>query len=135
MSYALTAIDGIPEDAAKALKACGIRTADKLLDAAKDARGRKALSVKTGIDEQSLLRWANARDRLRIKGIGKETAELLREVGVKTVRDLQHRNAQKLQQAIAAANRERKLLKSPPSVHKIAGFVEQARRLPLKITY
>jgi predicted RecB family nuclease len=135
MSYALTAIDGIDEETTKLLKTIGIRTADRLLEAAKDAKGRKALAAKTGLDEHLLLQWANARDRLRVPGVGPETSELLREVGVKTVRDLKHRNAEKLQCAIEAANRQRRLLKSAPSLKQVAGIVERAKRLPIKITY
>jgi len=135
MSYALTVIDGIDEETIKLLKSFGIRTADTLLEVAKDAKGRKALAAKTGLDEHLLLRWANARDRLRVPGVGPETSELLREVGVKTVRDLKHRNVEKLQRAIEASNRKRQLLKSAPSVKQVTGIVDRAKRLPIKITY
>jgi predicted RecB family nuclease len=135
MSYALTAIDGIDEETIKLLKRFGIRTADTLLEAAKDAKGRRALATRTGLDEHLLLRWANARDRLRVPGVGPETSELLRHVGVKTVRDLKHRNAEKLQRAIEAANRQRRLLKSAPSLKQVASIVERAKRVPIKITY
>ena len=76
MSYPITAIDDIDADEADALKAVGIRTAEKLLEAAKSPKGRKLLSAQTDLDEKRLLRWANIADKLRIKGMGKEYAGL-----------------------------------------------------------
>ena len=69
MSYPITAIDDIDADEADALKAVGIRTAEKLLEAAKSPKGRKLLSAQTDLDEKRLLRWANIADKLRIKGM------------------------------------------------------------------
>ena len=42
MSYPITAIEDIDADEAEALKAVGIRTTEKLLEAAKSPKGRKA---------------------------------------------------------------------------------------------
>jgi predicted flap endonuclease-1-like 5' DNA nuclease len=135
MSYPLTEIDGIDQDVAKLLKSCGIRSTAKFLEVAKAAKGRRDLSIKTGLDDKTLLRWANLADQMRIKGIGEGYAELLHEVGVKTVRDLKFRNASKLAHAIAAANAKRNLVKLPPSEKAVARWIEQAKKLPLKITY
>jgi hypothetical protein len=88
MSYPITAIEDIDADEADALKAVGIRTAEKLLEAAKSPKGRKLLSAQTDLDEKRLLRWANIADKLRSKGMGKEYAGLLCEVGVDTVTEL-----------------------------------------------
>jgi len=135
MSYPIKMIDGIDEEAAKALKSVGIRTSEKLLEAAKDLKGRKALAAQTGLDEQLLLKWANMADRMRIKGMGKEFAELMRHAGVKTVRDLKHRNAERLARAMAAANQQRKLVKVPPSAKLVGRWVNEAKRLSIKISY
>ena len=77
MSYPVTEITGIDDDAAKALKSAGIRTTASLLEAAKDPKGRKALAAKTGLREGQLLNWANVADRMRIKGVGGDYADLL----------------------------------------------------------
>lgn len=135
MSYSLSNIDGIDDAAAAALKSAGVRTAEKLLEAAKDTKGRKALAAKTGLDEKLLLQWANMADRMRIKGMGKAHAELLREAGVNTVRELKFRNGGRLARAIAAANAKRKLVKTPPSENAVNRWIEQAKKLPLKISY
>src|SRR5215471_7057134 len=100
MSYPIAAID-IEGDEAKALKSAGIRTAEKLLEAAKSPKGRKLLSAETGLDGKKLLRWANIADKLRIKGMGRGYAGLLCEVGVDTVKELKYRNPAKLAQSMA----------------------------------
>src|SRR5215467_8127076 len=96
MSYPITAIEDIAADEAEVLKSAGIRTTEQLLEAAKSPKGRKLLATKTMLDERKLLRWANLADKLRIKGMGKEYAGLLCEVGVDTVKELRYRNPAKL---------------------------------------
>jgi hypothetical protein len=135
MSYPITAIDDIDADGAEALKAIGIRTTEKLLEAAKGPKGRRLLAAQTSLDERTLLRWANIADKLRIKGMGKEYAGLLCEVGVDTVKELKYRNPGRLAKAMAEANKKRKLVRFLPSEKLVTRWVEHARKLPQKITY
>jgi hypothetical protein len=135
MSYPITAIEDIDADEAEALKSVGIRTTEKLLEAAKSPKGRRLLATKTALDERKLLRWANIADKLRIKGMGKEYAGLLCEVGVETVKELQYRNPARLAKSMAEANKKRKLVRFLPSEKLVTRWVEYARKLPQKITY
>ena len=135
MSYPLTDIEGIDVEGAKRLKSVGIRTSASLLEAAKDARGRKLLAEQTGFSEQTLLKWANVADRMRIKGIGADYAQLIRAAGVDTVRELRHRNARKLTQAMRDANEKRGLVQFLPSEKAVEKWIERAKKLPPKITY
>jgi predicted flap endonuclease-1-like 5' DNA nuclease len=135
MTYPITEIEGIGPDAATTLKSVGIRTTAKLLEAAKSPKGRLALKLKTGFDERRILAWANMADRMRIKGIGGEYAELLRIVGVDTVKELAYRNPEKLAMAMADANRKRKLVRLLPSARTVGRWIDSAKKLPLKITY
>ena len=135
MSYPIADIDGIGSAEAKSLKCVGIRTTEKLLDVAKSPKGRKLLAGKTELDEKKLLRWANIADKLRIKGMGKGYAQLLREVGVDTVKELQYRNPARLAKSMAEANKKRKLVRFLPSEKLVARWVDHARKLPPKITY
>ena len=135
MSYSIIAIEDIDADEVKALKSVGIRTTEKLLDAAKSPRERKQLAAATALDARTLLRWANIADKLRIKGMGKEYATLLREVGVDTVKELRYRNPAKLAKSMADANKKRKLVRFLPSEKLVARWVEHAEKLPQKITY
>lgn len=135
MSYPIADIDDIGPDEVMMLKRVGIRTTSRLLEAAKSPKDRKALAAKTGIDEKRLLKWANSADRMRIKGVGDDYAELIHAAGVKTVRDLKHRNAKRLTEAMARANRQRKLVDFLPSEKSVQRWIEHARKLPLKISY
>ena len=117
------------------LKKVGIRTTAKLLEAAKSAKGRKALAAKIGVDEKTILRWANLVDRMRIKGIGEDYAKLLQVVGVDTVKELQHRNVAKLASAMREANKKNKLVRLLPSERRVQRWINEAKQLPLKITY
>ncbi len=135
MSYPITDIEGIDGEAAAILKSAGIRTTTRLLESARTLKGRKLLAVKTGLSEKSLLCWANVADRMRIKGISREYAELLHAAGVDTVKELKYRNPCNLAQAMAEANRRQKLVRMLPSEKVVARWIENAKKLPLKITY
>jgi predicted RecB family nuclease len=135
MTYPITDISGIDEDVAAVLKSVGIKTTEKLLEAAKSPKGRKELAVKTDLPEKQLLSWANMADRMRVKGLGKDYAELLQAAGVDTVKELKYRNPEKLAKAMAAANAKRKLVRLLPSDRAVGRWIEHAKKLPLKITY
>jgi len=135
MSYPITAIEGIDEDAASVLKSVGIRSTGRLLEAASTVKGRKSLSIKTGFDEKQLLCWANVADRMRVKGISREYAELLQAAGVDTVKELKYRNPANLAKAMAEANRKRKMVRLLPSEKVVERWITHAKILPLKITY
>ena len=135
MSYSISAIEDIDADDAEKLKSVGIRTTEKLLEAAKSPSGRRQLAAMTKLDERRLLRWANIADKLRIRGMGKEYAGLLCEVGVDTVRELRYRNPGRLAKSMADANKRRKLVRFLPSEKLVRRWVEHAKKLPQKITY
>jgi predicted flap endonuclease-1-like 5' DNA nuclease len=135
MSYPLTDIEGIDGEAAAILKSVGIRSTARLLECAHSVKCRKALAAKTGIDEKSLLCWANVADRMRIKGVSREYAELLSEAGVDTVKELKYRNPANLAKAMAEANKKRRRVRFLPSEKLVARWIDHAKKLPLKISY
>jgi predicted RecB family nuclease len=135
VAYLLTAITGVGPEIAAKLKARDIRTTEDLLEAAKTFKARKELATQLGVEEQAVLRWANLADRMRLKGVREPYAELLREAGVDTVKELKYRNPGKLATAMAAANRKRKLVRLLPKEKRIAGWIAQAKVLQPKITY
>lgn len=135
MSYPISTIDGLGPQAQARLKAEGIRTTATLLERASTVKARKALAARTGISEQQLLAWANMADCMRIKGMGKAKAELLRAAGVSTVREFVQRNPERLARAMKEANDARKLVRVLPSEKSVAQLIQQARKLPLKISY
>ncbi|MCC8981185.1 DUF4332 domain-containing protein [Bradyrhizobium acaciae] len=135
MTYPLSEIEGLSAYCATKLKSQGIRTTDSLLEAARTVKGRKALAAKTGISEQQLLEWANISDYMRIPGMGKAKVGLVRAAGVTTVRELAHRNPSRLAQSMKDANVRRKLVRVMPSEKSVELLIEEARKLPPKITY
>ncbi|MDQ2083558.1 DUF4332 domain-containing protein [Xanthobacteraceae bacterium Astr-EGSB] len=135
MPYAIADLHSLDESAVAKLKSIGIRTSDKFLECARTPRGRRALAEQIGYDERSILRWANLVDRMRIKGIGEDYAGLLEAAGVDTVRELKYRNPQRLAQAMADVNKNRKLVRLLPSEKLVERWVASARTLPLKISY
>ena len=135
MTYPVREISGIGPDVADRLKAAGIRTTTRLLDLAKGPKERKRLAEKTGLDEKRILSWANAADRMRIKGVGGDYSGLLQAAGVDTVKELKYRNPAKLARAMAEANVRRKLARVLPSDRAVVRWIEHAKRIGLKITY
>ena len=135
MTYPITEVEGMTSFYASKLRALGIRTTDSFLEAARTVKGRKALAAKTGISEQQLLEWANISDYMRIPGMGKAKVGLVRAAGVTTVRELAHRNPSRLAQSMKDANVRRKLVRVMPSEKSVELLIEEARKLPPKITY
>jgi predicted RecB family nuclease len=135
MTYPISKIDGLSAFAAAKLKKLGIRTTEALLKAAGNVKGRKELSAKTGISEQQLLEWANIADYMRIPGMGKAKAGLLRAAGVTTVRELALRNPARLALNMKEVNTKRKLVRILPSEESVKQLIEKAGRLDRKITY
>lgn len=135
MSYPIAILENFAPGVTATLKPAGIRTTAKLLEAAKDPKGRKQLAAKINVDEKCILRWANMADRMRIKGVGEDYAELLEAAGVDTVRELKYRNPANLAKAIADVNAKRKLVRLLPSEKAVGRWIEHAKKLPLKITY
>lgn len=135
MSYPLTAIAGIGPAMTARLKALGIRTTEKLLRKSETAKARKILAEQLGIDEHKVLRWANLADRMRIKGVREPYAELLKDAGVDTVRELKYRNPGRLAEAMSKANQERKRVRLLPSERRVAAWIEAAKKLDQKIKY
>jgi len=135
MAYPITEIQGIGTDVAAILKQDGIRTTLGLLRSAKTPKQRLELAAKTGAPKAAVLDWVTAADRMRIKGVGAEYAELLRAAGVRTANELRFRNAEKLAEAMKAANAKRKLVSVQPSAQMVMRWIQFARALPPAIRY
>jgi len=135
MGYPITDIRGIGADTALILRSEGIRTTVALLQSAKTPKQRLKIATKVGIDDKRVLDWVTAADRMRVKGVGWEYAELLSAAGVKTVKELKFRNPQKLVDQMTQANTRRKLVRLLPSVKLVQRWIENAQKLPPAIRY
>ena len=128
-------IEGIGSTYAKKLNKAGINTTDEMLDAGSTKQGRKALSEKTGISETIILEWVNMADLFRIKGIGEEYSDLLKEAGVSTVVELARRNPENLHEALVGVNEAKKLVRRTPTLNQTKDWIEQAKNLPRKVEH
>ena len=135
MSYPIRKIAGIGPAMSARLKAIGIRTTEKLLETSKTAKDRKILAEKLEVSEQTVLRWANLADRMRIKGVREPYAQLLKDAGVDTVRELKYRNPERLAQAMSEANLKHRRVRLLPSQKRVAAWIDAARKLDQKIRY
>ena len=128
-------IEGIGPTYAKKLIEAGIKMTDDLLEAGSTPKGREELAEKTGISSKLILEWVNLSDLLRIKGVGEEYSDLLEEAGVDTVVELSRRNPENLHAKIVESNKEKKLVRKPPTLDDVRGWIEQAKKLPRKVQY
>ena len=128
-------IEGIGDAYRQKLRQAGIRNVEELLDKGCTPRGRQEITETTGISEKILLRWINEADLYRIRGIGKEYAELLEAAGVDTVPELAQRVPAHLLEAMGTANTQKKLVRHLPALTQVESWVAQAKSLPRKITY
>ena len=135
MAYPITDIRAIGPDTAVILKSDGIRTTVSLLRSGKTPKQRLKIAERIGADEKRVLDWVTAADRMRVRGVGWEYAELLRAAGVKTVKELKFRNPRKLVQAMTAANTKRKLVRLLPSESTVTRWIDSAKKLPPVIRY
>jgi len=128
-------VEGIGPAYKKKLKGVGISTTDALLEAGATPKGRKELAAKTGIGDALILEWVNLSDLYRIKGIGSEYSDLLEEAGVDTVVELSKRVAKNLFEKMAEVNTKKKLVRKLPTEAQVADWVDQAKKLPRKVSY
>jgi predicted flap endonuclease-1-like 5' DNA nuclease len=128
-------IEGIGPAYKKKLQGVGIRTTEALLEAGGTPKGRKELAAKTGIGDALILEWVNLSDLYRIKGVGSEYSDLLEEAGVDTVIELGKRVPKNLAEKMVEINAKKKLVRKLPTEAQVADWVDQAKKLPRKVTY
>jgi predicted flap endonuclease-1-like 5' DNA nuclease len=117
------------------LRAEGVTTTDKLLQATLTKKQRVDLAAKAGISEKLILRFANMGDLFRITCVGQEFAQLLEAAGVDTVPELAQRRADNLTFKMEELNDARKLTRRTPSLKEVEKWVEEANSLPRSLEY
>lgn len=132
---ALVDIEGIGEVYAEKLKAAGISSVEKLLEAGSTPKGREDLAKQTGISKDLILKWVNRADLYRVKGIGSEYSDLLEAAGVDTVVELAQRNPESLYKKLEEVNAKQKLVRRMPTPAQVTEWVESARQLPRAVHY
>jgi len=128
-------IEGIGPALSEKLSAAGIETCEALLEAGASKKGRSDIAEKSGMSEGQILKFVNAADLMRIKGVGGEYAELLECSGVDTVPELAQRNAANLTAKMAEVNEEKKLVRALPAESQVEAWIDQAKSLPRTISH
>jgi chlorosome envelope protein I len=128
-------LEGIDDENGVKLIAAGVTSLDQLLQKGCDKRGRKELSVATGIIEDTLLRMVNRADLARVKGVGTTYVELLEAVGVFTLFELAQRNPVNLSAKMQGVNKLKKLVHLIPSVDQVKEWISQAKKLPRMVIF
>ena len=132
---ALVRIEGIGEQYADKLANARIGTTQTLLKRGATRRGRKEIAMIAGVNGKKILNWVNRADLFRINGVGEEYSDLLEASGVDTVVELAQRNADHLHEKMIEVNERRKLVRRPPALSQVRGWIEQAEKLPRVIEY
>ncbi|HEV7667780.1 MAG TPA: DUF4332 domain-containing protein [Thermoanaerobaculia bacterium] len=135
MSYPLEEIEGIGPAYAAKLEPCGIKTTSALLKRCGNPKGRARIAAESGVSEDLLLKWANLADLMRVRGIGRQYAELLEGAGVDTVKELRTRKPSHLAVKMAEVNAVKKLTRRIPIPSMIEEWIEEAAKLAPAITY
>jgi predicted flap endonuclease-1-like 5' DNA nuclease len=129
-------IEGVGPVYAAKLEAAGVATTDDLLSRGATPSGRKQLEEATGITHALILEWVNHVDLMRLGGVGSEYADLLEAAGVDSPAELAQRNAANLATTIAEVVAARpSIVRRAPSEGMIAGWVEEAKKLPKVVSH
>ena len=128
-------IEGIGPAFANKLAKAGVRSVEGLLKAGAAPRGRKQIAQESGLDEKLVLGWVNRADLYRIKGVGAQFSDLLEKAGVDTVVELSKRLPANLYSKMVEVNQAKNLVNGMPGLHRVEGWVAQAKKLPRVVTY
>jgi len=134
-NYKIEEIEGIGPALGEKLRAAGVSSTDKLLDACKTKKQREALAEASGVSEKQILKFANMADLFRITGVGQEFSELLEAAGVDTVPELAQRRADNLTAKMQEVNEAKKLTRRTPSLAEVEKWVAEAKELPRVLEY
>ncbi len=131
----IESIEGIGPVYGEKLRASGVTSVAKLLDAGASRAGRKKLAALSGLDEKKVLDLVNMADLFRIKGIAGQYAELLKASGVDTVKELKTRNCANLCAKMKEVNESRSLVRQLPSDSLVNEWIKEAGSIPAIVTH
>ncbi len=128
-------IEGIGPALAKKLEKAKVRSVQGLLKQGATRAGRKKIAEISGISESQVLEFVNMADLMRIKGVGKQFAELLEAAGVDTIKELKTRNPENLHQKMVEVNKAKKLTRRVPSLKMVKDFIKKAKGTAPTVMY
>jgi predicted flap endonuclease-1-like 5' DNA nuclease len=131
----ISKLRGVPVTTRKALKRQRINTCPQLLAAAAAAGKRAALAQAAGIAPDLLTTIVQRADMGRVQGIGVIFDLMLEEVGVCDVATLAQQDATVLHLRLKTYNQRERLSRRSPTLEEVEHWVEQAKALPVLVSY
>lgn len=128
-NHPIADIRGLDDDMRAKLVALGIRNAEQLIARAGHAAGRVALAQELGVDRSQVTEWVNRADLMRLKGVGRQYANLLEDAGVDSCKELQHRIPANLHARLAEINAAQQVVERTPTARQVADWVAEAKQL------
>ncbi|MGD2144816.1 MAG: DUF4332 domain-containing protein [Anaerolineae bacterium] len=126
----VTEIGGIGQVYAQRLAEARIGTTQVLLKRGATSEGREKIAKKAGVSARRVLTWVNKADLMRIKGVGKEYANLLDAAAVHTVKQLAQQRPDRVTEKLLTVNEERYLVQRVPGQETVEEWIKAARHLP-----
>ncbi len=135
--YALpiSKLRGVPLQLRVSLKVRRITTCDQLLAAAARVADREALARTARLAPELLRELVQLADMARVSGIGAVFGLMLEELGIEDVESLAARDPEVLHRQLREYNQRERLARRSPTPEEVADWVQQARRLPVLVTY
>ena len=135
MGLPLAKLRQVPPLLRAALKVRHITTCDQLLAAASRFEHRAALAHAARIEPDRLTDLVCQADLERVKGVGWAFGLMLEALGVDDVAILARQQPGQLHEQLRRYNQTHKLARRAPTADEVAGWIEQARQLPVLVTY
>ena len=126
MSHKISEIKGLDSEAQAKLEQANVTTVEDLLQATSTRQQRVALAKQLSVSESQLTDWLNRADLMRLKGVGKEMANLLEECGVDSCKELQHRKADNLHTKLKETNDAKKITHHAPTETQVEEWITEA---------
>ncbi len=131
----LSDISGIEQAHSEKLADFGVGTTSRLLDIASHKRGRADLAEDCRISEKLILEWVHMADLMRVEGVGEGYGVLLKEAGVKSLKDLRKRRPERLHNSMVELNARDHLVRRLPSLSDVRKWVSSARKTRDRVTF
>ncbi len=125
----------VTEDTAVKLEKIGIKNTLKLYDMILTDEKREALSNKTGISKDELMKLAKLTDLSRIRWVNHTFAYVLLEAGYDTVEKVSNADYQELYEKVKQLNEERNIYNAHIGIRDMKMVVEAAKDLNFEIEY
>ena len=135
MGLPLAKLRQVPPLLRAALKVRYITTCDQLLAAAARFEDRAALAHAARIDPDRLTDLVRQADLERVKGVGWAFGLMLEALGIGDVAMLARQQPGQLHEQLRRYNQTHKLARRAPTAEEVASWIDQARQLPILVTY